>query len=1221
MSKGEKKQLIRRQKENAGTFSKKEYVMTVDKKTMMSQGKIEHQIEMEKLFPDGRGHNLVLVKEDVNATQQLPDKYRGQFYCGTSTMDGNCLFHACSLAVWGDESQSAKLRKYTADELLTNPGEYCTNHPYIKHFVQKLKLNNDELLAMYHVMFDDSVKTIKSDTLTERIRDEGQKTQNNGRYSSLLHVLALSTVLQRPIQSIYPKVPWIYRELYHGTIQPLPRKPKELFEITPKKITLFWTGVSHDEASLVPTHIVPVFSKNLSETPISHNLSVSNKSLYASTVSSNSNPKPNQNMSSDTSHVTSDSGRKQPLRSDKSSAVNIASIEQDKKTNMSEGEKEQLIRRQKENAGTFSKKEYVMTDKKTNMSEGENKPLIHAGTIPKKEYVITADRKITISQIKNEHRIEMEKLPPDDRCLNPMLVKEDENSTIMLRDEYQSQFYFGTSTGDGNCLYHACSLAICGDESLSAKLRQDTADELLKNPGEYCTNHPYIDRFVKEKNLDNDAILAMYHVMFDDSVKAIKSEELIEHIRDEGKKTQSDRPWSSLLHVLALSTVLQRPIQSICPEVPCNYRELYLGTIQPLPRKPKEITLFWGVSRVGSSLVPSHIVPIFSKQDRGLNPLLVKKDKKATKMLPDQSQFYCGTSTGDGNCLYHACSLAICGDESLSAQLRQDTAAELLKNPGDYCTNHPYIDRFVQEKNLDNDAKLAMYHVMFEDSVKAIKSDELIERIRDEGKKTQNDRRWFSLLHVLALSTVLQRPIQSICPEVPRTFRELYNGTIQPLPRKPKEPKEITLFWTGVSRVGATLVPSHIVPVLSKQDNMNTDSTIFKGCLTCQKKIPVYETKCLTKGCSNHVDPGYLKIEQGDHIEVPAEGCCGLFINHHAIVDSFECSNNGNGKIQVIDVPYKPTDSKLIIENHTLQYKDNIDLSTVKIIKYKRPLNDKKETHKRAKQHISKDLVDEKYHLFVRNCEHFASTCVNGNDPITIDNKFTHAASLQTIRCVVILFHAFCLLTMSAMYLVNVLVYIGFVGDDERLKQAFCLFKSCYIGKNHGFTNTICDWEILAGYAVLLFVISCVITLYRCRCGLWIGDCECGCGRHRRMCFQCIWSSFIVMISKILCISAMESKNFLLERFWLQIYQPLSFGWFITILLLTVIIESLIVYFLASYYFAKILVWLFGKCVNILLCKCWCEGCCCEMYEQFVKCICGCIDEDSHDYCVRHGFV
>ncbi|KAH3787115.1 hypothetical protein DPMN_165236 [Dreissena polymorpha] len=381
------------------------------------------------------------------------------------------------------------------------------------------------------------------------------------------------------------------------------------------------------------------------------------------------------------------------------------------------------------------------------MSEGENKPLIHAGTIPKKEYVITADRKITISQIKNEHRIEMEKLPPDDRCLNPMLVKEDENSTIMLRDEYQSQFYFGTSTGDGNCLYHACSLAICGDESLSAKLRQDTADELLKNPGEYCTNHPYIDRFVKEKNLDNDAILAI-------------------------------------------------------------------------------------------------------KQDRGLNPLLVKKDKKATKMLPDQSQFYCGTSTGDGNCLYHACSLAICGDESLSAQLRQDTAAELLKNPGDYCTNHPYIDRFVQEKNLDNDAKLAI-------------------------------------------------PIQSICPEVPRTFRELYNGTIQPLPRKPKEPKEITLFWTGVSRVGATLVPSHIVPVLSKQDNMNTDSTIFKGCLTCQKKIPVYETKCLTKGCSNHVDPGYLKIEQGDHIEVPAEGCCGLFINHHAIVDSFECSNNGNGKIQV----------------------------------------------------------------------------------------------------------------------------------------------------------------------------------------------------------------------------------------------------------------------------------------------------------------------------------
>ena len=48
---------------------------------------------------------------------------------------------------------------------------------------------------------------------------------------------------------------------------------------------------------------------------------------------------------------------------------------------------------------------------------------------------------------------------------------------------------------------------------------------------------------------------------------------------------------------------------------------------------------------------------------------------------------------GDGNCLFNAASIAICGNQSLASELRLRTAIELILNP-DYYQAHPVVASF-----------------------------------------------------------------------------------------------------------------------------------------------------------------------------------------------------------------------------------------------------------------------------------------------------------------------------------------------------------------------------------------------------------------------------------------------------------------------------------------------------------------------------------------------
>ena len=60
----------------------------------------------------------------------------------------------------------------------------------------------------------------------------------------------------------------------------------------------------------------------------------------------------------------------------------------------------------------------------------------------------------------------------------------------------QDTFDFCKTSGNGNCLYNACSIALIGDESLANCLRGLTCMELFMNSW-YYADHPHFEDLEK----------------------------------------------------------------------------------------------------------------------------------------------------------------------------------------------------------------------------------------------------------------------------------------------------------------------------------------------------------------------------------------------------------------------------------------------------------------------------------------------------------------------------------------------------------------------------------------------------------------------------------------------------------------------------------------------------------------------------------------------------
>jgi len=97
--------------------------------------------------------------------------------------DGNCLFRAVSLALYGHKGLYSHLRLLATIEILLFPALYDASS---RDFYKPYKADDRLLLSCY----DDFVQTVVKD----------------GSYSDMLTVLAVSSVIQKPIQTRWPVV-------------------------------------------------------------------------------------------------------------------------------------------------------------------------------------------------------------------------------------------------------------------------------------------------------------------------------------------------------------------------------------------------------------------------------------------------------------------------------------------------------------------------------------------------------------------------------------------------------------------------------------------------------------------------------------------------------------------------------------------------------------------------------------------------------------------------------------------------------------------------------------------------------------------------------------------------------------------------------------------------------------------------------------------------------
>jgi len=116
--------------------------------------------------------------------------------------DGNCLYNSASVLIQGDESANLVLRLLTAVELYLNP-EYYADHPKIADG-RSLRLSDETIFTL--LLSDGAQKEFeKQGFRVDTVQPQAVVTCIEKKYGTLLNVMALATVLNRPLLSLYPK--------------------------------------------------------------------------------------------------------------------------------------------------------------------------------------------------------------------------------------------------------------------------------------------------------------------------------------------------------------------------------------------------------------------------------------------------------------------------------------------------------------------------------------------------------------------------------------------------------------------------------------------------------------------------------------------------------------------------------------------------------------------------------------------------------------------------------------------------------------------------------------------------------------------------------------------------------------------------------------------------------------------------------------------------------
>ena len=138
--------------------------------------------------------------------------------------------------------------------------------------------------------------------------------------------------------------------------------------------------------------------------------------------------------------------------------------------------------------------------------------------------------------------------------------------------------FFFRCTANGNCLYNSCSLLLNGTEDLCDILRALVSLELCLN-SDYYEKHPYI-LGKKSSILKKEGYI--FGMAFSHKATERLNTSLKYKILKQASLNISNRQWSPLLCLLALSEVLSQKIVIIFPKTKnIDEYEMYNGVIHP----------------------------------------------------------------------------------------------------------------------------------------------------------------------------------------------------------------------------------------------------------------------------------------------------------------------------------------------------------------------------------------------------------------------------------------------------------------------------------------------------------------------------------------------------------------------------------------------------------------------------------------------------------------
>ena len=131
-----------------------------------------------------------------------------------TTADGNCLYFSASISLTGTEALAHVLRLLVAAELYLE-ADFYVHHPYFK---ERLEATNYSKTTLFAIALSTDYENVKN--RRDVVLKEAKLTCRNGKWGAMLQIMALTSVVGRPIFEVYPNTAnQAVRSFCHGVVK------------------------------------------------------------------------------------------------------------------------------------------------------------------------------------------------------------------------------------------------------------------------------------------------------------------------------------------------------------------------------------------------------------------------------------------------------------------------------------------------------------------------------------------------------------------------------------------------------------------------------------------------------------------------------------------------------------------------------------------------------------------------------------------------------------------------------------------------------------------------------------------------------------------------------------------------------------------------------------------------------------------------------------------